>query len=87
MLTPADKALWCDFFAALTRRRPALEADDMLPMLVLFAPVRARNDDAALVAVEPGEVRLLTPPGPLAHDVAAMLEAAAALLREGGPHD
>ena len=85
MLTPADKALWRQFFEGFGRRAAEFEADDMVPVVLVFARVRARSDDAATVGFGPGDVTMLTRQGVVGHDLAAMLEAAAAVARERGP--
>lgn len=83
MLTEADRALWRDFLANLQLHRAELEADDLVPMVLVFARVRRRNDDAAMVGLGVPDVALLTRPDVAGEDVALMLEAAAVVARKG----
>lgn len=84
MLTPADRALWRQFFEELQAHAPEFEADEALPVVVVFARVRRRHDDAAEVGLGPGDLSMLTRPGLVGHDLVAILEAAAIVARERG---
>lgn len=84
-LTLADQALWQHFLAAVQMHRAAFEADDMVPVVLVFARVRGRSDDAAVVGLLPGDVSILSRSDVDRHDLSGMLEAAAVVARERGP--
>jgi hypothetical protein len=83
MLTAADQAIWQHFLAALSAQTERLKAEDMLPLALVFTRVRGRHDDGALVGLGPGDMSVLTLPTMKHYDLAAMLDAAAARVRQG----
>lgn len=85
MLTTADKALWQHFLDALKMRTPEFEAEDMVPVVLVFARVRGRSDDAAVIGLGLGDISLLARPDVAGYNLAAMLDAAAMVARERGP--
>lgn len=59
MLTDADRAIWRQFLATVDTHRARLEADDMVPLAMIFTRVTRRHDDGALV--DTADVTLCSP--------------------------
>lgn len=59
MLTDADRAIWRQFLVQVERHRPRLEADDMVPLAMIFTRVAKRHDDGAMVDTH--DVAVCTP--------------------------
>jgi len=77
MLSDRDRVLWQHFLEAIAKRRPQLEAADVVPMVVVFARLSGRHDDGVTVGLAPEDVVVLSRPDVAPRDAATVLSSAA----------